>query len=146
MFSREEAKIIKKKFWVSFDKAYPKKWVLYNTKIKGFSFKFIAEQKKAGVTLDIEPNDNAQRELLFEQLLSVKNILESEFIPDLIFEKDYVLDNGKVISRIYIGYPTKFSIYNESTWEDCFKFFNINMLLFESFWEDYKEYIEEAVV
>lgn len=146
MFSREEAKRIKKEFWVTFGKTYPKKWLLYNTKIKGFSFKFIAEQKKAGVTLDIEPTDQTQRELLFEQVLSLKNILETDFFPDIIFEQDYVLENGKTISRIHIEYPQKFSVYNKNHWQDCYVFLNKQMSLFESFWEDYKEYIEQAVI
>jgi hypothetical protein len=31
-----------------------------------------------------------------------KNILEEEFITDLVFERDYVLENGKTISRIWV--------------------------------------------
>jgi hypothetical protein len=29
--------------------------------------------------------------------LEVKNILEEEFVADLVFERDYVLENGKTI-------------------------------------------------
>jgi hypothetical protein len=28
--------------------------------------------------------------------------LEEEFITDLVFERDYVLENGKTISRIWV--------------------------------------------
>ena len=40
MFSKEEAAKIKKEFWTSFGKSFPKKWILYDTKIKDFAFKF----------------------------------------------------------------------------------------------------------
>ena len=54
MFSKEEAAKLRKEFWTSFGKSFPRKWLLYNTKIKGFAFKFVADRKKAAVCLDIE--------------------------------------------------------------------------------------------
>ena len=146
MFSKEESKKIRKEFWVSYGKSFPRKWTLYNTKIKDLSFKFIAESKKAGVTLDIESLNNTQRELLFQQIESLKNILKSEYLPDIIFEKDYTLDNNKIISRIYVPYQNKFNIHNKDTWLYCYQFFNTTMSSFELFWEEYKDYIAQAVV
>ena len=54
MFSKEEAAKIKKEFWTSFGKSFPKKWILYDTKIKDFAFKFYCDNKKAEVSVDIE--------------------------------------------------------------------------------------------
>ena len=53
MFSKEAAAQLRKLFWTSFGKSFPRKWLLYNTKIKGVSFKFVADRKKALVCLDI---------------------------------------------------------------------------------------------
>ena len=50
MFSKEEAANLKKEFWTAFGKSFPKKWLLYDTKIKDFSFKFYADNKKAEVS------------------------------------------------------------------------------------------------
>ena len=47
MFSKDEAALLRKEFWTSFGKSFPRKWLLYNTKIKGFSFKFVGRQKKS---------------------------------------------------------------------------------------------------
>lgn len=146
MFSREEAASIRKEFWVSYGKSFPRKWVLYNTKIKDFSFKFVAERKMAAVVLDIETSDVDQRELLFEQLISLKKILETEYLPNVIFDKDYYLENGKHISRVYVLFDEKFSIYNKATWSNCYTFFNETMHQFELFWYEYQDYIEQAVV
>ena len=52
MFSKEEALQIKKDFWIAFAEEYPRKWLLYNTKIKDVTFKFYVDNKKAQVLLD----------------------------------------------------------------------------------------------
>ena len=54
MFSKEESRLIRQEFWTSFGKSFPKKWILYNTKTKGLSFKFHFDTKKALVALDLE--------------------------------------------------------------------------------------------
>lgn len=146
MFSKEEAAQLRKSFWVSYGKSFPRKWVLYNTGIKNFSFKFNADRKTASVALIIESSNIAQRELLFEQLLTLKNILNSEYIADAVFDGAYFLENGKEVSGVFVDYPEKFSIYNKQTWGECYAFFNKTMHQFELFWSEYQDYIKQAVV
>ena len=145
MFSKEEAAQIRKDFWISFGKSFPRKWVKYNTQIKGFSFKFVAERKQAMVVLDIEHPDEINNELLFEQLQSLKSILEEEYLPEVIFHEAYQLESGKIIKRLYVNYPQKFSIYNKGTWRECFEFFVENMTQFELFFYEYEDYIKQAI-
>ena len=145
MFSKEEAAQIRKDFWIAFGKSFPRKWLKYNTQIKGFSFKFVAERKQAMVVLDIEHPDEINNELLFEQLQSLKTILKNEFLPAIIFDAEYLLASGKIIHRIYVYYPKKFSIYNKNSWRDCFEFFVENMHQFELFFYEYEDYIKQAV-
>ena len=54
MFSKEESQRMRQEFWTSFGKSFPTKWTLYNTKIKGFSFKFYFDTKKAMVLVEID--------------------------------------------------------------------------------------------
>ena len=61
MFSKEEALQLKKDFWIAFAAAYPRKWLLYNTKIKDVTFKFYVDNKKAQFILDIETKDENKR-------------------------------------------------------------------------------------
>ena len=42
---------------MAFANAYPRKWLLYDTKIKDVTFKFYIDNKKAQVLLDIEPKE-----------------------------------------------------------------------------------------
>jgi len=142
MYSKEESIKIKKEFWTSFGKSFPRKWLLYRTKIKDFSFKFVADNKKAMVCLDIEPKDDFYKEYYYDKILSLKNIIKNDYIKDIIFDDDYILDNGKSICRIYTKLPKKFSIHNKNTWRDCYEFFVENMSKFEAFFYEYEDYIK----
>ena len=141
MFSKEESRKLREDFWISYGKSFPRKWILYDTKIKGFSFKFHFDTKTALVSLDLE--DVLENRINYwEKLQSLKSILKDEFLPDAIFEEEYILDNGKEISRIYVTLDQKVSIHNKNTWRDVMEFFNEKMNLFEAFFEEYKDFLE----
>ena len=141
MFSKEASRQLKQEFWTSFGKSFPKKWILYNTKIKGLAFKFYFDTKKAFICLDLE-DDLENRINCWEKLLALKTILTSEFLSDVIFEEEFFLENGKEISRIYLPLEQKVSIHNKNTWQDVMVFFNENMSKFEAFYEDYQDVIK----
>ncbi|HPF97948.1 MAG TPA: DUF4268 domain-containing protein [Mangrovimonas sp.] len=141
MFSKEESRQIREEFWTSFGKSFPRKWILYNTKIKGFSFKFHFDTKKALVALDLE-DDLENRITYWEKLLALKSILTEDYLPEAIYEEIYYLENGKEISRIYIPLESKVSIHNKNSWREVMEFFSEKMSLFEAFFEEYKEVIK----
>ena len=68
MFSKEESTSLRKEFWTCFGKSFPRKWILYNTKIKGLSFKFVANRKNAMICLDIEHADEMVNKILFDKI------------------------------------------------------------------------------
>lgn len=141
MFSKEESRILRQEFWTSFGKSFPRKWILYNTKLKGFSFKFHFDTKSALVALDVE--DSLEHRIKYwEKLLALKSILLDDYLPEAIFEEAYFLENHKEISRIYVPLEQKVSIHNKNSWRDVMEFFNEKMNLFEAFFEEYKEVIE----
>ena len=47
--------------------------------------------------------------------LNSETILIEEYLPEVIFDGSYELENGKIIRRIYINHTEKFSIYNKNT-------------------------------
>jgi hypothetical protein len=141
MYSREETQRLKREFWIDFSEKYPRKWVLYDTKIKDFSFKFYVDNKKAQVLIDIEPRNEDNRIAYFEKLEALKNILEEEFIKDLVFEKNFVLENGKTISRIWVE-KLGVSVSNKQYWDEIFDFLNEKMHALEMFFLEYDEFIK----
>lgn len=145
MFSKEESAQIRKEFWTSFGKSFPRKWLLYNTKIKDFSFKFVADKKQALVCLDIESFDRTKNELLYGQIIELQNILVEDFLPDVIFDDLYMLDTGKLIHRVYVKYNGDFNIHDKNTWQGAYEFFNQAMDQFEEFYECYEDFIKLAI-
>lgn len=145
MYSKHETQQLKQEFWIAFSEKYPRKWVLYDTKIKDFSFKFFADNKKAQVSIEIEHRNDEKRLAYFEKIQALKNILDEEYIPDLVFEKNYTLENGKKISRIWVE-KTGISMSNRSHWEIIFQFFNEKMNALELFFLEYDDYIRDLSI
>ena len=94
MFSKEESRQLKQEFWTSFGKSFPRKWILYNTKLKGLSFKFHFDNKKALVALDIE--DSLEHRIKYwEKLVALQSILKDEFLPEAIYEEEFFFRKRK---------------------------------------------------
>lgn len=142
MYSREETQKLKREFWVAFAEKFPRKWVLYDTKIKDFSFKFYVDNKKAQVLIDIEHRSDEKRMAYFEKIEALKNILEEEFIKDLVYEKNYVLENGKTICRIWVE-RLGVGVSNRNYWDEIFDFYFEKMDALERFYLEYDEFIKD---
>ena len=143
MYSREETQKLKREFWVAFANKYPRTWILYDTKIKDFSFKFFVDNKKAQVLIDIEMRDGEKRKAYFEKLESLKSILENEFMKDLVFESKFALESEKIISRIWVE-KLNVSVSNRNYWDEIFDFFNEKMNILERFYLEYDDYIKDV--
>lgn len=138
MFSKEEAAKLRQEFWTSFGKSFPKKWILYNTKIKGFGFKFYFDTKKAMVLVEIE-GSLEHRIKYFEKMQSMQTILEEEFLPDAVYSESFELENGKEVSCVFVE-KQGVCIHNKNTWQETMEFLNENMQKLEDFWLEYEDF------
>lgn len=141
MFSKEEAQRLKKEFWTAFGKSFPRKWILYDTKIKDFSFKFACDNKKAEVSLDIEMKDEVFRNAYYEKFWSLEGILE-DYAGPAIREEKYYTDTGKEMSRFYYQLHNV-SVFNKATWPTIFEFFVEKMNGFEMVYYEYEDFIKD---
>jgi len=142
MFSKEEAKLIKQEFWTTFAKEFPKKWILYNTKIKDFVLKFEVNNKKATVGIEISSTNDDLKLIYFQKIESLKSILEEEYVKNCVFDFNYTLESGKNIAKIYTTLEN-ISINNKNSWPQIFHFFDENMTFFENFFLEYEDYIRD---
>lgn len=142
MFSKHEAQQLKTEFWTVFGKSFPRKWLLYDTKIKDFSFKFLADGRKAEVALDIEMKDAELRGAYYNKIWSLEDIL-GDYVGDFHKNAAYQYENGKTVSRIWVG-KTGVSIYNKESWRDIFEFFVEKMDGFERFFYEFEDYIKQV--
>ncbi len=138
MFSREESAKMRQEFWTSFGKSFPRKWILYQTKIKGLSFKFNFDTKKAMVLMEIE-GTLEHRIKYFEKIQSLQDILERDFLSNVVYAESYELDNGKEVSCIFVE-KKGVCIHNRETWREAMLFLNENMSKIEDFWIEYEDF------
>ncbi|MCD6090947.1 MAG: DUF4268 domain-containing protein [Bacteroidales bacterium] len=150
MYSKEEAQIIRKRFWADFD-TYSKKrrrrigkrssWMLHNTGIKGFSLKFDTNNNAIQVGFDIA-SKGLQRQLkYYDKMQSLKALLDEEFNHQLIWNDHFLTESGKEVFRIYIEKPG-LSLFKESDWKLIFEFFFNQMNRLEDWFLEYKDIIK----
>ena len=142
MYSREESKKIRQQFWTSFGKEYPKKWLLYNTRIKDFSLKFTFTRKMAEVSIDLDSPDEIMRGYYFEKLQSLQTILKDEYLPEAKFSEAYQLENGKLISRVYVRLEGV-NIHNQKDWPEVKRWLAEKMTALEGFFIEYRDFIQQ---
>lgn len=142
MFSKQEAQQLKTEFWTAFGRSFPRKWLLYDTKIRDLSFKFFADKKKAEVSVDIEMKDEVFRNAYFEKFWSLEEILKEELSAELHKSEFYTAENGKILSRFWVE-KQGVSIYNKNSWREIFEFFVENMSAFESVFLEYEDFIKD---
>ena len=140
MYSKAALKALKQDFWTSFGKSFPRKWTLYNTKIKGLEFKFHFDKKNAMVCLDIDHSLERRMEL-WGKIQSLQTVLTENYLPKAIFEDIYYLNQTKDVSRVYVSLEGV-SIHNKNTWQEAMVFLNDAMSQFEDFFEDFKTTLE----
>ncbi|AGC77684.1 uncharacterized protein DUF4268 [Nonlabens dokdonensis] len=141
MYSKQEAKQIRQQFWTMFGKRYDRKWMLYDTKLKDVVLKFSFEDRRALVSIDITHEDAIFRAYYYEKLLSLKSILLEEVNNELIFEENYQLESGKIISRVFVMLEGV-KIKKQTDWPDVYEFYYENMSKLEAFFIEYKDFIE----
>ena len=143
MYSKQENQQLKQEFWVSFAKEYPRKWILYDTKIKDLSFKFFVDNTKAQVIIDIEHRNEEKRIAYFEKFESFKTILKDDYIQDLVYNKNFTLESGKTISRIWVE-KLNVSVSNRDYWQAIFDFFYEKMHALELFYLEFGDVVKDA--
>jgi len=141
MFSKSEAKRLRHEFWISFGKSFPRNWILYNTKVKGLSFKFHFDPKTAYVALIIDMAPSLQ-DVYWQRLLSHQTILKRDFLSTIKFDQQLRVSDEKWVSAAYVEIDKKVSIHNKSSWKESMEFFNESMSAFEEFYDLYENTIK----
>ncbi|MCJ7465101.1 MAG: DUF4268 domain-containing protein [Maribacter sp.] len=141
MYSKEASKKLRQDFWISFGKSFPRKWILYNTKIKGLVMKFHFDTEMAMVSMDVEHIDLESRSALGNNLLALIAIVKDMYLPEALFEDAYSSTNGKGISRIFIK-KYHVSIYDKNTWQGTMVFLKDGMERLEAFFHAYKDVLK----
>jgi len=150
MFSKEEAKKLREEFWGQFKrmssgrrarKKLPGNWMLDQTGIKALNLRFHVDRKVVQVGIDLETRNMDKRIELYEKLESLKKLLEKAMDAPLVWELEYIRENGKSVSRIYLQMEGV-DIYNRETWSEAHKFMYTNMMKLEAFFQEYRDFLK----
>ena len=109
--------------------------------MKALNLRFHVDREVAQVGIDLETRNMDKRIELFEKLESVKKVLEEAMNSAMIWELDYIRENGKSVSRIYIQ-KEGVDIYDQKTWPSAHQFMYENMMKLEAFYREYRDYFK----
>ena len=147
MYTKEEAREVKVKFWDGF-KRYSKangrkmtSWTLRGTQIKEVQLKFDLNEKGAFVILQIDSKLDSKRESVYQKFEKYKVVIDDTCGEDLKWDKNYFIEGFKEVSLIYFQLPGA-NIYKKEEWESYFQFLFEKMSILEEAYLDVKEVIQ----
>jgi hypothetical protein len=147
VYSKEERSRLKQEFWTVFGQylalnpsaeGLKINWINYKTGIKYLYFKMEVKENFASIAIEITNNDYGMRELIFEQFVSFRKLLETYLQEDWEWSLHAIDDNGKPISKIYIC-QSNVSIYAKEDWPKLISFFKPRIVALDAFWSDAKD-------
>lgn len=140
MYSKDETKILRKEFWIVFARRCEivpelrhrkKKWVLYDTGLRGIDLKFEVTRKEAFVMIEVNSREESRRLQIFETMRKYRLLLEDGFTAPLTWEICFVRESGQEVCRIYTSLPNV-DFHQQMQWPTIFNFFIDNMLILEN--------------
>ncbi|MFA5326169.1 MAG: DUF4268 domain-containing protein [Prolixibacteraceae bacterium] len=150
MYSKDEAKLLRKEFWVVFARRCEivpqlqfrkKKWILYDTGLSGVDLKFDVTRTEALVMIEINSRLESRRLEVFETLQKYRLLLEDGFNEPLTWDFCYTRESGQEVCRIYISLPNV-DFHRQNQWPDIFNFLIGNMLILENNFLEIKDALE----
>jgi hypothetical protein len=150
MYSKDEAKLLRKEFWIVFAKRCEivpelrhkkKKWVLYDTGLSGIDLKFEVTRCEALVMIEVNSRLENRRLEIFETLQKYRLLLEDGFSEPLIWDFCFTRESGQEVCRIYIELP-HVDFHRQTQWPDIFNFFIDKMLILENNLMEIKDALE----
>jgi hypothetical protein len=150
MYSKDEAKMLRKEFWIVFARRCEivpelrhkkKKWVLYDTGLSGIDLKFEVSRTEALVMIEVNSRVESRRLEIFEALQKYQKFLEEGFAEPLEWDICFVRESGQEVCRIYTSLPNV-DFHRQNQWPDIFNFMIDNMLLLENNLMEIKDVLE----
>lgn len=152
MYSREEVKILKRNFWTGFDafcaelprfKIRKRKWILYNTKIKGVELKFDATRDGAYVIFELNHPKTSKRLEMFELMKKYKVVVD-QFFADAEWQEQFEKPCGTMVSRIY-RHLGGLDIHRQEQWPEFYPFLSREMCHCERMFKEMRELLQDCV-
>ena len=142
MYTRQEASLIRKKFWTSFGlymrpvhgaEGDTVNWLNYKTGIRHIYFRMDADNQHVSVAIELAHPDADTRLLYYEQLHALRTVFTEMMGEEWDWQSRITDEHGTVISRISKTL-SGVSIFDESRWPDMISFLKPRMIALDNFW------------
>jgi Domain of unknown function (DUF4268) len=149
MYSKQEAVAIKTAFWTAFGQymkpvpsAFSEKvnWVNYHTGVKHVFFRMHANSQTAGIAIAIEHPDSLMRQQLFQQFVTLRDLLETQTQEAWHWQQAHLNGYGKQIASIGCTLDAV-NIFREQDWPAIIAFLKPRLIALDAFWADAKEIV-----
>jgi len=150
MYSRQETSQLRKEFWTAFGQYMQPifsadgekvNWINYKTGEKDIYFRMHADNKRAGIAIELTHKDAGLRQLYFEQFRELKKILEAETREEWIWIENVTDLHGKESSKIYKEIDGV-NLFNKEDWPKLISFFKPRIIALDAFWSMVKYQFE----
>lgn len=150
MYTRQEASLMRKKFWTSFGQYMRPlpgangdtiNWLNYKTGIRHLYFRMDANTDRASIAIELRHTDLLQQQYYFEQLQQVQSILEQATGEKWQWQLLQPDEDGNMVSRISSKLE-RVNIFNTADWSAIISFLKPRMLALDKFWYTVKDGFE----
>lgn len=154
MYTKEELKELKLKFWADFKEYMQsqvepglkrRRWLLNDTGVSGVAFRFDFDRENAMVMIELQHKNENRRLRTFEILEQYKVVIEEGFQDGLQWEFYHKRDdNGQEVCRIYHSLENV-DFHQPNHWPEVYEFFTANMPKLEENFLMVKEVLKEEL-
>lgn len=146
MYSKQEAAQLKQEFWTAFGQymlpvlsAEGEKvnWVNYKTGEKNILFRMLADNKQAGIAIEITHKDLDIQQIYFEQFQELKKFLDDATGEEWEWQLHTTDEWGRTISCIGTTLEGV-SVFKREDWPRLISFFKQRMIALDEFWSNVK--------
>lgn len=150
MYSKEEAKKIRKIFWDQFKswsgglrikKGKQGRWLMNETGMRQIRLKFHFDEKMALAGIEVDSRNLDKRLEIWGKLEALKARLEEMADFEIAWDIECELETEKTVSRIY-SYIPAVNIYDKDDWRKVNEFLYKKMTVFEAFFLEYRDYLK----
>lgn len=147
MLTKEERKERNEMFWNALKKEMRSihssngraiNWINYPSDVKDVYIRLEADNKGARLCIDIQPKDDGIRSILWEQLGELKKVMESIVGETDGWEEFHHYMGDRAVSRIYWE-KAGINFYKDEDFEAFKSFFREKLILFDEFYQEFKE-------
>lgn len=150
MYSKQEASLLRKKFWTQFGQymkpltgaeGEPVNWLNYKTGSKHLFFRMDADNKRATIAIELRHSDPLLQQYDFEKFVELKELFQQIMGESWQWELHAIDEDAKLVSRIGTTLNSV-NIFDTADWPAIISFLKPRMQALDNFWSLVKETFE----